>query len=215
MRYKNIIFDFDGVLAESLQIKTNAFYKLYEKFDREIAQKVVDHHEANGGMSRYDKFPYYHKKFLNKDISESEISQLLDNFSKIVVDAVINVEEVKGAHWFLEKYYKKCNYWIVSATPTVEMIEIARKRGIADFFIKIYGSPSDKKEVAKKILKENNLAINETVFLGDAKSDFDAAKSNNIDFILRSTNENKNLFRNKNMVRFKDYHELNKILDNQ
>tara|TARA_X000000368_G_C23044828_1_gene718679 strand:- start:666 stop:1313 length:648 start_codon:yes stop_codon:yes gene_type:complete len=215
LRYKNIIFDFDGVLAESLQIKTNAFYKLYEKFDREIAQKVVDHHEANGGMSRYDKFPYYHKKFLNKDISESEISQLSDNFSKIVVDAVINVEEVKGAHWFLEKYYKKCNYWIVSATPTVEMIEIARKRGIADFFIKIYGSPSDKKEVAKKILKENNLAINETVFLGDAKSDFDAAKSNNIDFILRSTNENKNLFRNKNMVRFKDYHELNKILDNQ
>ena len=45
-------------------------------------------------------------------------------------------------------------------------------------------------------LQQNNLAINKTVFLGDAKSDFEAAKSNNIDFILRSTNENKNLFRN-------------------
>ena len=215
MKYKNIIFDFDGVLAESLHIKTNAFYKLYEKFGREIAQKVINHHKANGGMSRYEKFPYYHKKFLNKDISESEISHLSDNFSKIVVDAVVDVEEVKGARWFLEKYFKKCNYWIVSATPTVEMIDIASKRGIAEFFNEIYGSPSDKKEVTKKILKENNLAINETVFLGDAKSDFEAAKSNNIDFILRSTNENKNLFRNENMVRFSDYHELNKILYNQ
>jgi len=67
MKYKNIIFDFDGVLAESVHIKTQAFYKLYEPFGVNVAEKVVQHHKANGGMSRFEKFPYYHKILLNKD----------------------------------------------------------------------------------------------------------------------------------------------------
>ena len=41
MKYKNIIFDFDGVLAESVHIKTHAFYLLYKQFGKEIAEKVV------------------------------------------------------------------------------------------------------------------------------------------------------------------------------
>ena len=39
MKYKNIIFDFDGVLAESMHIKTQAFYKLYEPFGNNVAEQ--------------------------------------------------------------------------------------------------------------------------------------------------------------------------------
>ena len=213
MKYRNIIFDFDGVLAESVEIKTKAFYAIYHKHGEEIAQKVVLHHKENGGMSRYEKFPYYHKKFLNIDLSEKEVNQLSGKFSKMVIDEVIKANEVQGASWFLTKYQNHCKYWIVSATPTNEMIEIANKRGIGKFFVTIYGSPGHKKDVVVKILKENSLVNNETVFLGDALSDFEAAKNNNIDFILRSTIENKSLFKNENMDRYKDYYELDKILN--
>ena len=36
-----IIFDFDGVILESLNVKTNAFKKLYEPYGSDISKKVV------------------------------------------------------------------------------------------------------------------------------------------------------------------------------
>ena len=85
MEFNNLIFDFDGVLAESVHIKTHAFYKLYEKYGNEIAEKVVKHHKANGGMSRFDKFPYYHKTFLNIELTNEDIEILSNNFSNMVI----------------------------------------------------------------------------------------------------------------------------------
>ena len=37
---KNIFFDFDGVLAESVNIKTDAFYEMFLKYGKDIAEKV-------------------------------------------------------------------------------------------------------------------------------------------------------------------------------
>ena len=63
---KGIIFDFDGVIAESVQVKSDAFAELYKPYGTEIVKKVVEHHEANGGMSRYEKIRFYHGSFLDK-----------------------------------------------------------------------------------------------------------------------------------------------------
>ena len=72
---KNIIFDFDGVICESVDIKTDAFYEMYLPYGEEVALKVKEHHIANGGMSRYDKFRHYEKVFLDK----KELENLLNN----------------------------------------------------------------------------------------------------------------------------------------
>ena len=39
MIIKNIFFDFDGVLAESVNVKTQAFHDLYLPFGEGIAKK--------------------------------------------------------------------------------------------------------------------------------------------------------------------------------
>ena len=215
MKYKNIIFDFDGVLAESMHIKTQAFYKLYEPFGNNVAEQVVKHHQENGGMSRFEKFPFYHKTFLNLDIDNSDIKLLSKKFSDIVVQDVISSEEVAGANWFLEKN-SNANKWVVSATPTDEISEIIEKRNMSKYFKKVYGSPDKKVPIVKRIINENHLQKDETIFLGDALNDYEAAKKNNIDFGLRKTNENKKLFFKKTgMVRFIDFYELDKILENK
>ena len=60
-----IIFDFDGVILDSNDVKTEAFYEMYIQYGESIAKKVVNHHKKNGGISRFQKFKLYHKKFLN------------------------------------------------------------------------------------------------------------------------------------------------------
>ena len=59
---KTIIFDFDGVILESIDVKTEAFKKLYQPYGSNISNKVVKNHLANGGISRYEKIKIYHKQ---------------------------------------------------------------------------------------------------------------------------------------------------------
>ena len=90
------------------------------------------------------------------------------------------------------------------------------KKGICLNILKVYGSPDKKVPIVKRIINENHLQKDETIFLGDALNDYEAAKKNNIDFGLRKTHENKKLFYKKTgMVRFIDFYELDKILENK
>ena len=132
---KGIIFDFDGVVAESVQIKTEAFAALYAPYGPDIIKKVVDHHEANGGMSRFKKIKFYHKSYLNKIITDREITELANQFSKMVINKVIASPYVPGALEFIQSSYKKYKLFISSGTPTDEMNKILIARKISYYFI--------------------------------------------------------------------------------
>ena len=172
-KFKNIFFDFDGVIAESVSAKTEAFRELYLPYGNDIADKAVNHHINNGGISRYEKFKIYHNQFLNKEISKKEIDDLAQKFSNIVLDKVINCNEVKGANIFLEKYSKSLNCWIITGTPTNEINTIAKKRGIENHFIGLHGSPKNKIYWTEYLIEKYNLNRSETLFLGDATTDYD------------------------------------------
>ena len=69
---KGVIFDFDGVIVQSLEAKSEAFRMLYNEYGNDIAKKVVKHHQKNGGISRYEKFKHYHKKYLGINLKDHE-----------------------------------------------------------------------------------------------------------------------------------------------
>ena len=50
---------FDGVIKESVSVKTDAFVDLFRPYGRDVCEQVRKHHLANGGMSRYQKMPTY------------------------------------------------------------------------------------------------------------------------------------------------------------
>ena len=41
---ETILWDFDGVIAESVDVKGEAFREMYLKYGVDIADKVLDHH---------------------------------------------------------------------------------------------------------------------------------------------------------------------------
>lgn len=208
MIIKNIFFDFDGVIAESVSAKTEAFREMYLPYGKKIANQVVDYHINNGGVSRFEKFKYWEKFFFSKDIDEERVKVLANKFSKLVLEKVINSDEVPGALRFIKKYNKIFNFWIITGTPTKEIEIIAKKRGLSDYFIGIHGSPNNKRYWTEFLIKTHNLKRKETLFLGDATTDLDAAQFSKINFALRIHNENFKIFLEYNGIKFKDFFEL-------
>ncbi len=190
----SIIFDFDGVLVETMDIKTQAFCDLYQEHGVDIVEKVKNYHLANGGVSRYEKFRYFAEVLLGEKISEDELNNLGERFSKLVEGAVIKASWVAGAHEFLEKFYTEISFYVVSATPTDELKRIIQARKMNHYFQSVHGSPKKKGALINKIVSENDYKHDRVVMIGDATSDYDGAKEAGVKFIGRVPDGQENIF---------------------
>ncbi len=190
---KALIFDFDGVIVESVKLKSNAFASIYKPYGLKIMKKVVKHHEENGGMSRFEKFKYYHENYLNIEITNSEIKKLANQFSQIVIKEVISCPYVPGVLSFIKSCYGKYKIFISTGTPTEEIKIILKERNINKYFLEVFGSPSSKSSHVKKIKEKYTLESNEIIFFGDSNSDSFAAITHDIPFVLRVHALNRNI----------------------
>lgn len=181
--YKCIIYDFDGVICDSVNFKTEAFVSMYSEYGEEIANKVKSYHLLNGGISRFEKFKYYHETLLKQKISQEKLIEMGNIFSKIVLDKIINVMLNPGVLQFLEKNLNKSVQFICSGTPHDEMNYIITEKKLSKYFTGVFGSPDSKTKIINNIVKNYNLRTNDILFFGDAMTDYLAAKETLIDFI--------------------------------
>jgi phosphoglycolate phosphatase-like HAD superfamily hydrolase len=209
---KSIILDYDGVIAESNAIKTQAMSLLFEGNQKDIQDRMVEYHLNNEGVSRKEKFRYYYKELLRKNFSEQEINELSDKFSTLVVSKVIKSKKVAGVYDFLEKYYKKLNLFISTGTPSEEIVEILEATNMRMFFKDCFGSPEKKGEHITTILERLDCKRDEIIFVGDSRTDLEAANSNDLSFILRTHPGNTDLAKIKNMITINDFYDLTALL---
>jgi len=183
MKYSAFFFDFDGVLADAVEVKTRAFAKLFESFGPEIQDMVVDYHRRNGGMSRRDKFIYFYRAILRKPLDEEALETLCRQFSSLVVEEVVAAPEIHGSKDFLEKWYLRVECFIISATPDDEISLIAERRGMKHYFREILGSSRSKQENVRLLIEKHGLEPARSLFFGDAESDYRAANACGVDFV--------------------------------
>ncbi|MBK9190022.1 MAG: HAD family hydrolase [Crocinitomicaceae bacterium] len=213
MKIKAIFYDFDGVIKDSTDIKSAAFHSLYSPFGENLANKVVAHHQAHGGVSRFEKIKLYHADFLNIHLTENEISDWANRFAELVFQKVIECNYVAGALESIELLSKKYSQFIVTGTPETEIHQILEKLGIWKHFKKAYGAPATKTDICKRILKEENLQPDEVVFIGDATTDYNAAKDCGLHFVLREHHENLIYFKDKDVARIKDLSKFESVIN--
>ena len=185
---KVILFDFDGVIVESCDIKTEAFAKLFAVEEKADLKAIVSYHKSNAGVSRFEKFKHIYRAILKRPLSGEEFRGLCDRFSRLVMESVIGAPYVKGAMEFLKKYSSIYKYFLLSATPQEELNEIVSRRGIGSFFGGIYGAPNRKKDIVKDILVGERIIPQDALYVGDAMSDYKASEENGIGFIARLHN---------------------------
>ncbi|MEW6407129.1 MAG: HAD-IA family hydrolase [Patescibacteria group bacterium] len=209
---RTIIFDFDGVIAESVDIKTRAFIYLFKDYHKSIQDKVKKLHLNNGGMSRYKKFKIIYEKFLNKRLDKITSNRLGKDFSRFCYQGVIKAPLVKGAKQFLKKSYKKYNLYIVSGTPESEIKRIIKEKGLSRYFRSVYGSPKYKGELCKAIIRKDKILPREAVFIGDSVNDLKGAMEAGLYFVARVINRNNPLLRLRPKYKLKDLCNLKRVI---
>ncbi|MAU63833.1 MAG: hypothetical protein CMC38_05765 [Flavobacteriaceae bacterium] len=190
MNYKALIYDFDGVICDSVDVKTEAFAQIYKKYGPDVVKNVKEYHIKNGGISRFKKFKYFHLNYLGLKLSNNQLISLGNTFSNLVKKKVIESPFINGVQDFISINSRTFLQFICTGTPENEILEIAKKKNISTYFNEIYGSPKSKEEIISLIKKKYNLSSDEIVFFGDAMTDYNSSKKCNVSFIGVENNLN-------------------------
>jgi HAD superfamily hydrolase (TIGR01549 family) len=180
-----VVFDFDGVILESIDVKTRAFVTLFDRWP-EHADEIRRLHLENAGLSRYEKFVRIHRDIIGVPLGDEELARLGDAFGRLIREEMLSCEFVPGARELLERLTADgLILFVASGTPEEEMREIVRARGLDRFFAAVYGSPATKAEILRRIVAERGYEPRELLFVGDALSDYAGARELSVSFVAR------------------------------
>lgn len=207
MKKYQIIFDFDGVILNSHNVKTDAFFEIFKEFGNIKAKKAQKYHLKNIGISRFKKFKYIIKNILkDKTINSKYLNKKFQDYCFKKIKSLKINSDLK---YFLKKYNKKYDMFISTATPQNDIIRILKEKKIIHFFKKIYSSPKKKYEHINLIKRK----FKKRIFIGDSNEDLLACIKTKTFFILKEHKENKNIFKNKEIVKIKNYKNIKYKLD--
>jgi HAD superfamily hydrolase (TIGR01549 family) len=181
-KIKNIFWDFDGVLIDSNDVRTNGFREIFHEYPKNLVDQLIEYHVKNGGLSRYDKVKYFYEKILTKSISETQVVEYSNSYKSIMLNHLLNKKYlINDSLNFIKKNQSK-NMFLVSASDEKELKTICEYLGLKKYFIEVKGSPTTKKENLENLLIEYNLESENSVLIGDSFNDYEAAISNGINF---------------------------------
>jgi HAD superfamily hydrolase (TIGR01549 family) len=169
-----VIFDFDGVILESVDLKARAFRQLFQDYPEHV-DDIVRLHLEQGGLSRYEKFRRIFADYLRLPLSAERMARLDQEYRALVLAEMLTCPYVPGAREFIERHAVEVPLFIASGTPETELREIATLRGLSPYFAGVYGSPRPKVTLLRHIAARVAARPNRLVFVGDSLPDYEAA----------------------------------------
>lgn len=184
---KAIVFDFDGVILESADVKTDAFCALYAEHGPDVVARVRAHHLDNLGVSRFKKFAWIAEHVLGQAHTEEANAALGTRFSELALEGVLRAPMVAGARDALVELAATLPLFVASGTPQEELDLIVDRRELRGYFREVHGTPREKPAILRDIMARFGLSPTELVFVGDGMSDHDAARATGVEFLARDT----------------------------
>lgn len=161
MEKKYILFDFDGVIADSFNLAFELNKILYPNLTEELFRKTLEGHSND-----------FRKIMLTHPGMEENVADF-DFFKEYALRMQSEIEIVPGIKETLQRLKKRYCLIIISSTLTAPIKEFLKKNGLGDIFLDIFGLDIHKSKIEKfkivlekyAILPSNCLCITDT--LGD------------------------------------------------
>lgn len=188
-RIKVLVFDFDGVIADSNKVKWGAYYRLFPSSKK--TRKIISQIDRLNG-TRYEIIRKILKALQEageiefRDI-EREMAERAKQYGEIVEKAILQDEGIPGAFKSLWELIDNYRLYLNSGTPQEPFCKVVNKL-IESKKIPplngIFGRPSKiKEEITAKqqnllaIIKKENVTPKEVIFVGDSEIDRKVAEN--------------------------------------
>ena len=203
---KIMVFDFDGVIIDSTEVKVDEYRNLFSQFTKneDTLNKIISIYRNSAGIPREITLKKVFKEVLDKTVSNQEVENLSLDYSKHIFLRLETIEPLKG---FLEylAIHKEINKHIISGAPNSDIFYLIKKLNLSKYFKSIKGGPLNKKNEIINIMKLAKVKARDIVYFGDQKNDCIAAKSAGVGFIGINAGSNLEIIKCK---KFSDFEKL-------
>lgn len=180
--FANYIFDCDGVILDSNRIKGDAFYEIGRQYSLEAAEKLLEFHQNNGGVTRSMKLGFLFKEILELKSYDEHLVKALANFQYLTLERLKKSNLVPGFLEYLLSLPRSSKKWVISASLQEDLNVVMAYKKLDTFFDGIYGGPNTKEYFINKL----KLGSRDTLFFGDSLSDYNVAMKTSCNFIFIS-----------------------------
>lgn len=182
-QYKSLVFDCDGVVLDSNQVRARAFYNAALPYGKQHAEALEAYHILHGGVSRYVKFEVLLRDMVGVPVTEDAMKTLLHSFTTEATVGLLKCGLAPGLKE-LREVTPDANWILVSGADQNELRDVFAQRGIAEWFDGgIFGSPLNKDEILAREQLTGTLH-HPGVFFGDSRYDHQAATRAGLDFVF-------------------------------
>ena len=184
MGIRAIVFDFDGTLIKSNQLKYDAYFKLFPPDDRHA--RVIRAILSEGfEQSRYVILEEMLRRLGVKEaLSLKEMGKALaGRYNEIVMAGAKTCPEKEGAEVMLKKFMPAYKLYVSSTTPDAPLKEIIQFRKWEAYFHGVFGYPHEKSETLRRIIALEKLKSHQVLVVGDGESDRKSAMENKCPFV--------------------------------
>lgn len=190
--YATLVFDCDGVILDSNNIKTSAFREIALPWGEVVADKLVAYHIAHGGVSRYTKIAHFLDSIVPALASQPAsaleypgLDDLISNYSRAVRDGLMTCP-IADRICDLRLQTSQLKWCVVSGSDQAELRHIFSARKIDHYFDGgIFGSPDDKKLILSREISSGSLRL-PALFIGDSRYDHVVSTNAGLDFVFVS-----------------------------
>ncbi len=183
MKYKNILWDWNGTILNDTPVAFEATNILLERYGYPTI--TLEYYRDNIDTPIVN---FYSKIF---DLNKHDMQMLDDEW-----DVLYNqLSDKIGLHNSVEELLrffadKNCRQVVLSAFRTEEIIKYARKFSVEHFFENILGTQNivmeSKTMRGRKYMQEHNFTPEQTLYIGDTVHDCDTARDLGVECILFS-----------------------------
>lgn len=179
------LLDCDGVIFDMNRAKTEGFRHALASYPPPDVERLVEHHRALGGVSRYEKLDHFFREIHPVAEIGPAKAEVLRRYRRFVQKAYRRTQPIEKAMDFT-RYVRGAGglVHVVSGSDEDGLHEVFRHHGIRSAFDGLHGSPTTKEVHVRRLLEETGVTPDRALFVGDGRSDFESARAFGVPFVF-------------------------------
>ena len=172
-KYNSFIFDFDGVILDSNNIKKSAIGEAVQGvLSDQKANEFVDYFVGLNGVPREEKIEKY--------VPKEQYEYVLNKYESIIDIKLKSAKLIPGVKNIIQALSRlKKGMIVLSGGTQAEVLQLLVDRGLSENFDGVFGGPKNKEENLQ------GLSLKKPVlYFGDSEVDYLVAKNNGFDFVF-------------------------------